>query len=96
MITTPEEETELLSTRCYDVADILESQGGRGGARDYDELINALTTSIDSTSWDNVGGAGSIAPFDTPGIHAIVVSQTWRTHLKIESLLAALRSFHRR
>jgi hypothetical protein len=41
--------------------------GGRGGAPepDFDALIELITSTIEPQSWDDVGGPGSIAPFET-------------------------------
>ena len=41
--------------------------GGRGGGSqaDFDALIDLITATIEPTSWDAVGGTGSIAPFET-------------------------------
>ncbi len=41
--------------------------GGRGGGSqaDFDSLIELITATIEPISWDEVGGPGSIAPFDT-------------------------------
>jgi hypothetical protein len=41
--------------------------GGQGGASqaDFDSLIDLITSTIAPTSWDEVGGPGSIQPFPT-------------------------------
>lgn len=41
--------------------------GGQGGGAmaDFDSLIELITTTIAPTTWDEVGGPGSIAPFPT-------------------------------
>jgi len=41
--------------------------GGRGGGNqaDFDSIIELITTTIQPTTWDEVGGPGSIAPFPT-------------------------------
>jgi hypothetical protein len=41
--------------------------GGQGGASqaDFDSLIDLITSTVQPTTWDDVGGAGSIAPFPT-------------------------------
>ncbi len=41
--------------------------GGQGGAgqADFDSLIDLITSTVQPTTWDDVGGAGSIAPFPT-------------------------------
>jgi hypothetical protein len=41
--------------------------GGQGGAgqADFDSLIDLITSTVQPTTWDDVGGPGSIAPFPT-------------------------------
>jgi general secretion pathway protein D len=65
--------------------------GGLGGASqaDFDALIDLITATIEPTSWDSVGGPGSIAPFETN--LSIVVSQTQEVHEQIVDLLEQLR-----
>jgi general secretion pathway protein D len=65
--------------------------GGLGGASqaDFDSLIDLITATIEPTSWDAVGGPGSIAPFETN--LSIVVSQTEAVHEQIVDLLEQLR-----
>ena len=44
-----------------------EPLGGRGGGSqpDFDSLIDLITSTIRPTSWEDVGGPGSIKPFPT-------------------------------
>jgi hypothetical protein len=44
-----------------------EPLGGRGGGAeaDFDSLIDLITSTIRPTTWDGVGGVGSVAPFPT-------------------------------
>jgi general secretion pathway protein D len=65
--------------------------GGLGGGSqaDFDSLIELITATIDPTSWDTVGGSGSIAPFETN--LSIVVSQRQEVHEQIVDLLEQLR-----
>lgn len=65
--------------------------GGLGGGSqaDFDSLIDLITATIEPTSWDDVGGPGSIAPFETN--LSIVVSQTQQVHEQIVDLLEQLR-----
>lgn len=41
--------------------------GGRGGASqaDFESLIDLITATVEPTSWEELGGPGSIAPFPT-------------------------------
>jgi len=65
--------------------------GGLGGGvqADFDSLIDLITSTIRPTTWDTVGGPGSIAPFETN--LSIVVSQTQDVHEEIVDLLEQLR-----
>ena len=55
---------------------------------DYDPLIEILTTTVDSDSWEEAGGEGQISE----GRHPLVISQTPRVLRCIEAMLAALRN----
>ena len=65
--------------------------GGLGGGAqaDFDSLIDLITSTVKPTTWDAVGGPGSIAPFETN--LSIVVSQTQDVHEEIVDLLEQLR-----
>jgi hypothetical protein len=71
-----------------------EPLGGRGGGAqaDFDSLIELITSTIRPTSWEDVGGPGSIRPFPTGVI--IDPQGVLRPLLKSESggRLAALRA----
>jgi general secretion pathway protein D len=65
--------------------------GGLGGATqaDFDSLIDLITSTVKPTTWDTVGGPGSIASFETN--LSLVVSQTQDVHDDIVDLLEQLR-----
>ncbi|MGA2035469.1 MAG: hypothetical protein ABSG68_24740, partial [Thermoguttaceae bacterium] len=65
--------------------------GGLGGGNqaDFDSLIDLITSTVQPTTWDTVGGPGSIAPFETN--LSLVVSQTQEVHEEIVDLLEQLR-----
>ncbi|MGW8256137.1 MAG: hypothetical protein ACWGMZ_01495 [Thermoguttaceae bacterium] len=65
--------------------------GGLGGGTqaDFDSLIQLITSTVKPTTWDTVGGPGSIAPFETN--LSLVVSQTQEVHEEIVDLLEQLR-----
>ena len=65
--------------------------GGLGGGSmaDFDSLIDLITSTVKPTSWDEVGGPGSIKPFPTN--LSLVVSQTQEVHDEIVDLLEQLR-----
>jgi hypothetical protein len=92
LITNREDEEARLLTRIYDVSDLPSYRDKHGeGVPDYDAIIDVITSSVAPTTWDDVGGIGRIGHFARPGVRAIIISHTWQTHLKIESLLADLR-----
>jgi general secretion pathway protein D len=65
--------------------------GGLGGGTmaDFDSLIDLITTTIEPTSWDTVGGPGAISQFETN--LSLVVSQTQEVHEQLVDLLEQLR-----
>lgn len=65
--------------------------GGLGGGAqaDFDTLIDLITATIAPTTWDDVGGEGSIQGFPTN--LSLVVSQTQEVHQQIADLLEQLR-----
>ncbi len=65
--------------------------GGAGGgaAADFDSLIQLITSTIEPTSWDEVGGSGAIEEFRTN--LSLVISQTEDVHDQIRDLLQQLR-----
>jgi hypothetical protein len=52
-----------------------------------EELIEIITTAVDVDTWQEMGGPGTIGQYN--GL--IVVSQSARTHAKIEKVLDMLR-----
>jgi hypothetical protein len=87
LITTPEEEDNLLTTVVYDVADLVELSDGD----DYDTLIDLITSTVKPTTWDNVGGPGSIQGSSLDTAKVLVVLQTYRIQREIANLLENIR-----
>ena len=91
MITTPEKADEELITRVYPVIDlVLPLDATEGMDPDFDSMIDLITSTVRPTSWEEVGGPGSIRPLDTK--MSIVISQTQEVHEEINDLLGQLRS----
>jgi hypothetical protein len=59
--------------------------------RDFDSLIDLIKSSVKPTTWDDVGGPGTIAPLDGP-TGMLVFGQTQDTHQKTEKLLEEIRA----
>ena len=62
---------------------------GGGAQADFDSLIDLITSTVRPTTWDEVGGPGTIRPFETN--LSIVVSQTQDVHEELADLLEQLR-----
>lgn len=82
VITTPEEAEDKVQARFYDIDEIVP-----GPYRDYDAIINLISTTVDPESWDVGAGPSSTVPYQ----NGIILCQTLEVHQKIEALLAALR-----
>ncbi len=91
LITTKTEAENILATRVYDVEDLVVVSGGAN----YQMLIQLLTSNLQPDSWDETGGPGNVRECRSPGIHALVVTQTQEVHEQIAELLAALRRVRR-
>ncbi len=57
---------------------------------DFESLVDTIRSSVAPTSWDYVGGPGSITPYYTRRMRVIVVSQTYHIQRQIDSLLQEL------
>lgn len=73
MITTEETAESRMETAVYAVDDLIHRDNQWA---DYECLIECITTAIEATAWDQVGGPGLIAVFETEDSGLLVVSQT--------------------
>jgi len=92
VITTPEKASGELVTRVYPVTDLVAFPGA-GGSQvvfDFDSLIDLITSALLPTSWDEVGGPGSIAPHESSC--TLVFNQTRDVHEQVEALLSNIRA----
>ncbi|MCY2991488.1 MAG: hypothetical protein NTY19_26975 [Planctomycetota bacterium] len=90
VITTQTEAERQLRTVVYDVSDFLRARGldpAKASAGDYERMIEILTSIIDPTAWDAVGGFGAVRPF----AGTLVISQTDARHEQIAELLRRVR-----
>ena len=93
LITTLLEADTMLTTRVYDVADLVACQDKSGAFwADYDALIEVITTSIEPDTWDQVGGDGSIAAAPFAGAEMLAISTAYEVHREIEQLLEQMRA----
>ena len=92
ILTTPEREDDLMFARAYDVSDLPAFRDRSGkGVPDFAAIIDIIQSTVYPTTWDEVGGPGSIAKIDQGRLQAISISQTWKIHLQVEQLLVELR-----
>jgi hypothetical protein len=90
LITTPDRAAENLVRLVYPVEDLVRYVDEEGQPLDdYDSLIEMLTTTVDPTSWDEVGGPGSVAVFEMS--RSLVISQTQEVHEEISQMFQTLR-----
>jgi hypothetical protein len=96
IVTTPDEAESRLETQVYRIDDLVysppiekkrESTDIFSKKPNYDSLIVLITSTIRSTSWDEVGGPCSISPYRG----TLVISQTADVHQEIQKLLKDLR-----
>jgi len=87
LITTEDAASQRLVTRTYPVGDLVAVGPGDGS---FKELLEAITTTVDPSSWSEDGGLGS-AKIVAPA-KSIVISQSYGTHEKILDLLRSLRA----
>ena len=62
---------------------------GNGTAPDFESLIDLITSTVSPKTWNQNGGPGSVAPYETN--LSLVVSQTQEVHEQIADLLEQLR-----
>lgn len=91
VITTEEEEESALVTRVYPVGDLISNERlAPYHSSGYDPLIDVIVSTVSSETWaENGGGEAEIREFHAA--RALIVSQTFRTHLLIEELLDDIR-----
>lgn len=90
LITSQEEADYLLITQVYDTTELLGTEAD--GGMTFESLIKLITATVAPTSWDQVGGPGSIREFRLPnGRAGLVVSQTQSIQGSLAELLRELQ-----
>ena len=93
LITTAEKAESHLVTVVYDVADLVTCRDEKGDLwEDYDSLIETITSTLKPTTWDCVGGPGSIASGTFNSAKVLVISQTDAVHDQVAGLLKKIRA----
>jgi hypothetical protein len=91
LITTVKDAAGRLTTKLYPVADLITSADEAQQERRRDELVHAITTSIEQKSWNSADGPGTIATTSFDRVPTLVVSQTYHVHRKIAAFLEEQR-----
>jgi hypothetical protein len=93
LITTPQQAEKRLTTKVYPVADLVGCRDGKGEPwDDYDTLVDVITGTIQPTTWDQVGGSGSISGAGLGSARVLIVSQSQDVHQQIIDLLEQIRA----
>jgi hypothetical protein len=93
LITTQENADARLTTRLYDVGDLVVCRDRNKGLwYDYQTLIDLLTAMVAPTTWDPVGGPASIGGSTLGNAKIITVSTTYEVHCQIVQFLADIRA----
>lgn len=83
VITTPVAEAQSPTRIAYSVADFADGDT----PIDYDEITRMLTQAVDPESWREAGGTyGAISPVSAK--QALVITQSYANHRKIQAILA--------
>jgi serpin B len=87
LITSCSAAESMLVTKVYDVSDFAGDDENEIGP-----VIDTITNCVQPKAWSENGGEGSIHSFASPGICAMVVSQSQNVLSQIDDLLEQLRS----
>ncbi len=92
LITTFEEADTRMTTVVYPVADLVRFREKSGETwSDFDSLIDTITSAVRPTTYDEVGGPGSVSPQSVGNTDTLVISQTQEVHREIAAFLKQLR-----
>lgn len=97
LITTPEMADTRQTIQSYAVADLVgpavvfANRASRIVYSDYEYLVDMITSTVAPTSWDRVGGPGSITLVNTPSGMTLAVRQRYDIQGQIVKLLNELR-----
>jgi hypothetical protein len=90
LITTTAQAETIMQTRIYSVADLIDQDNLEVIDRHPVEgLMETITGTIAPTTWNEVGGAGSIKFLSNA--NSLVVSETYNVHEELRNFLVALR-----
>jgi hypothetical protein len=95
LLTSRDEADVNLTVVIYNVSDMPAFRRASGKTvPNYDQLVDLLAATVKPTTWEEVGGSGSIMPYDAGNVQVLVVSQTEEVHEEILELLNRLRKLN--
>lgn len=85
LVTSKDDAEALFETRVYPVAELVGNPEANLGGR-FDELLNVITSTVEPSSWDTVGGKGAIRRYG----ETLVIYQASDVHHRVDRLLHEL------
>jgi hypothetical protein len=95
-VTSKAKADSMLETRLYDVRDLVIQDYDPTAPPEFDSLMDAIRSTVNPPSWDKAGGLGSLAPFNSNGVCALMVWQNQQGQEQVEKLLQELRTLRPR
>ena len=94
LVTTPDEAEFRLTTKTYDVGDLVVCQDEDGRPwDDYDSLIDTIRSTVAPDMWEETtGGPGTIEGCTFASAKVLVVRQTCQVQLEVARLLNTIRT----
>jgi hypothetical protein len=92
LITTPEGAAAVLSTKVYDVSDLVVCRGEHDELwDDYETLSDMIQYTVSPSCWDCVGGPGTINGATLGKAKVLTIAQNYHVHRQVGELLASIR-----
>lgn len=92
LITSPDMAADLVTTRCYEVSDLVVCRDEKEQLwDDYESLVKLITAHVSPGSWADAGGAGAVTGVSLSGAKVLVVTHEYPVHRAIRQLLEELR-----
>jgi hypothetical protein len=95
-VTSKAKADSMLETRLYDVRDLVIQDYDPSAPPEFDSLMDAIRSTVNPPSWDKAGGQGSVAPFNSNGVCALMVWQNQQGQEQVEKMLQELRTLRPR
>jgi serine protease inhibitor len=92
VVSTKEDLETYVRVVVYDIADFVEPEDNDDDGVDADLLIDAITGTIATATWSELGGPGTIVSLGQRARSVLIISQTREVHEAIFQLLADLRA----